>query len=92
MAGVQATRAAFGSAWFDEEGTAPGVKRLSNYRKRWNKTLGCWSDEEQQDDNCHGADAFRQWGQEIENGNTFQGGGQAAASGVFKRRRSGMAV
>lgn len=90
MAGIQATRAAFGSAWFDEEGTAEGVKRLTNYRKRWNKTLGCWSDEEQSDDNCHGSDAFRQWGQEIANGNTFSGGATPSAS-TFKRRGSPMA-
>lgn len=89
-AGIQATRAAFGSAWFDEEGTAQGVKRLSNYRKRWNKTLGCWSDQEQSDDNAHGADAFRQWGQRVASGDTFSAG--TPASKGFKRRGSPMAV
>ncbi len=93
MSGIQETRAAFGSAWFDEEGTAEGIKRLTNYRKRWNKAIGCWSDEEQNDDNCHGADAFRQWGQEAGNGNTFSGGSvSSATSGLSRRRRSGMAV
>lgn len=93
LAGIQETRAAFGAAWFDEEGAAEGIKRLTNYRKRWNKALGCWSDEEQNDDNCHGADAFRQWGQEVGNGNTFSGGSASSAmAGLSRRRRSGMAV
>ncbi|MEN9491844.1 MAG: Burkholderia virus Bcep22 [Pseudomonadota bacterium] len=90
QAGIQATRGAFASAWFDEEGTAPGVKRLSNYRKKWNKLRGCWSDEEQSDDNAHGSDAFRQWGQEVGSGNTFAGGGQV--SRPMRRRGSGMAA
>lgn len=88
-AGIQATRGAFASCWFDEDGTAQGLKRLGNYRKRWNKTLGCWSDDEQSDDNAHGADAFRQFGQEVANGNTFSGG---TVSKAFKRRGSPMAV
>lgn len=88
-AGIQATRGAFGSCWFDEEGTRQGVARLGNYRKRWNKSLGCWSDDDQSDDNAHGADAFRQFGQEVMNGNVFSGGG---ASTGFKRRGSPMAV
>jgi hypothetical protein len=92
QAGIQATRQAFPSAWFDEDGCADGLKRLGNYRKRWNKVLGCWSDQEQQDDNCHGADAFRQWAQEVANGNTFSGGGLPQAGAMFKRRGSPMAV
>lgn len=90
QAGIQATRQAFSSAWFDEEGTSDGVKRLSNYRKRWNRSQGCWSDQEQSDDNCHGSDAFRQWAQEAANGNTFSGGAPSAKT--FKRRGSPMAV
>lgn len=93
LAGIQATRAAFSSSWFDEEGTDKGVKRLSNYRKRWNKTLGCWSDEEQSDDNAHGADAFRQFGQELAAGNKFLlGGNSIAPVRQARRNRSPMAV
>jgi len=88
--GIQQTRQAFPSAWFDEEGCAQGLVRLGNYRKRWNKTLGCWSDEDLSDDNAHGADAFRQWAQEAANGNTFAAG--TATAKTFKRRGSPMAA
>lgn len=89
-AGIQQTREALGSALFDEERTAVGVKRVSNYSKRWNPTLGCWSDQEKQDDNCHGADAIRQWAQEKAAGNRFQNNAASRAS-TFKRRGSPMA-
>jgi hypothetical protein len=89
QAGIEATRSAFASAWFDEEGTKQGVARLGNYRKKWNKTIGAWSDEDVSDDNAHGADAFRQWGQEVASGNVF-GSGTVSAS-TFKRRGSAMA-
>lgn len=90
QSGIQATRAAFASAYFDEEGCKQGLARLANYRKKWNKVIGRWSEEEHDDDNCHGADAFRQWGQSIESGETFRQK-PAGATGL-KRRGSGMAV
>lgn len=90
QAGITATRQAFPSAWFDEEGCSSGLKRVANYRKKWNKVAGCWSDQEQSDDNAHGADAFRQWGQEKANGNNFSS--MRAPSSGFKRRGSPMAV
>jgi hypothetical protein len=71
MAGIQATRSVFNSACFDEQYCAGGIKRLENYKKRWNKAMGCWSDEHMHDDNSHGADAFRQWAQEVDKGNSF---------------------
>ncbi|MFZ6813554.1 hypothetical protein ACO0K3_03735 [Undibacterium sp. Rencai35W] len=71
QAGIQATRGAFSSAWFDETNCAVGLKRLGNYRKKWNKATGSWSDEHVHDENSHGADAFRQWGQEKDRGNVF---------------------
>jgi hypothetical protein len=91
QAGIEATRAALALAWFDEEGTFKGVKRASNYRKRWNTAQGCWSDEEVSDDNAHGADALRQWAQELAAGNQFKNG---MASGVRRNvaRRSGSAM
>lgn len=82
QAGIQATRAAMSSAWFDEEGTREGLKRLGNYRKKWNKSIGAWSDQDVSDENAHGADAFRQWGQEMDSGNAFSNAKQK----VFKRR------
>lgn len=82
IAGIQATRAAMKSAWFDEENCLEGIKRLGNYRKRWNKMIGAWSDDALHDENSHGADAFRQWGQEMDAGNKFAN----SAPKAFKRR------
>lgn len=90
QAGITATRQAFPSAHFDEEGCAVGLKRVGNYRKKWNKATGCWSDQEQSDDSAHGADALRQWGQEKASGNVFSSM-RAPATG-FKRRGSPMSV
>jgi hypothetical protein len=73
MAGIQATRRAFRSSYFCETECVQGLKRLANYRKRWDPVLGRWSDEELSDDNAHGADAFRQFGQEADAGNQFRG-------------------
>lgn len=72
-AGIQATRRAFRSSYFCETECVQGLKRLANYRKRWDPVLGRWSDEELSDDNAHGADAFRQFGQEADAGNQFRG-------------------
>lgn len=90
LSGIQATRKAFPQAVIDEKGCAKGLKRVSNYRKRWNKTLGCWSDQDVSDDNAHGADAFRQWGQVVESGESFTY--TPNVSKQFKRRGSPMAV
>lgn len=95
MAGIQATRNQFASCWFSEEGCEQGIKRLSNYRKQWDKTRGCWKDEPMHDDNSHGSDAFRQFGQVADAGAVFQTAVAAirpAGSGAFKRRGSAMAV
>lgn len=100
-AGIQATRSVFGSFWFDETHCAQGLARLSNYRKRWDKANGRFTDEEQDDDNCHGADALRQLGQEAAAGNTFKHGGVRSTTGGHAGgkkwrtgggRSSGMAV
>lgn len=94
-AGIQATRSALGSCWFSEEGCADGIARLGNYRKTWDKTRGCWRDEPLHDMNSHGADAFRQFGQEFQSGNQFLTAGNVNApnqSKQFRRRRSSMAV
>lgn len=72
-AGIQATRNIFGSCWFDEVDCADGIKRLGGYKKKWSPTLGCFTDEDQQDDNVHGADAFRQFGQMAEQGEFTRG-------------------
>lgn len=71
--GIQAARNVFGSCYFDEQECAVGIKRLSNYKKKWSPSLGCFTDEDQQDDNVHGADAFRQFGQMAETGEFLHG-------------------
>jgi hypothetical protein len=94
-AGIQATRNQFASCWFSEEGCEQGIKRLGNYRKQWDKTRGCWKDDPLHDENSHGSDAFRQFGQVADAGAVFQTAVAAtrpAGSGAFKRRGSAMAV
>jgi hypothetical protein len=93
--GITATRNVFKSAWFCETGCKTGIARLSGYRKEWDQARACWKSTPQHDDNSHGSDAFRQWGQEADSGNMFQVGttvNVGRGSGGFVRRRSGMAV
>lgn len=95
IAGIQSTRNQFSSCLFSEEGCGDGIKRLTNYRKNWDKTRGCWSDEPLHDDNSHGADAFRQFGQVADTGAVFQttvATRAAPGSGAFKRRGGAMSV
>lgn len=73
QSGIQATRAAFRSAWFHGEHCAQGIARLSNYRKKWDKVRGRWMEEPEHNDDSHGADAFRQFGQALEAGERFTG-------------------
>lgn len=61
--GIQQTRDAFTSAWFDQERCKLGIQRLDNYKKRWNATEGRWSTHPAHDINSEGADSFRQYGQ-----------------------------
>ena len=100
MRGIQATRQAFASSWFDETACRDGLARLANYRKRWDKTRGCWSSDPLHDDNSHGSDAFRQFGQVLEAGEQFRqafrvhdnGKVEKVAQRWRKARGSGMAV
>lgn len=71
IAGIQATRRQFSTCWFDESGCQQGIKRLSGYRKRWDRARGCWSDDHEHNDDSHGSDAFRQFGQVADRGDTF---------------------
>lgn len=66
--GIQQTRDAFPSAYFDEEHCKPGLIHLESYRKKWNDRQGCWSDEPQHDIHSEAADAFRQFAQATANG------------------------
>lgn len=66
--GIAMVRKHFPTWYFDEEGCADGLKRLANFKKQWNKTLGAWRPNPADDDNCHGADAIRQFAQALEGG------------------------
>ena len=89
-AGIQATRNVFATCWFDEAGCGEGIKRLANYRKRWDKVRGCWMAEPEHNDDSHGADAFRQFGQLADSGEVFSVAQQRGST--FRRRGSAMAV
>lgn len=89
QAGIQQTRDAFGSAVFDETHAGKGVTRLANYRKRWDKSRGRWHEDPDHNDDSHGADGFRQWGQAKASGISFL---SKPKSGGFKRRGSPMAA
>lgn len=63
--GIQLTRSHFASAWFDEKGCELGIRRLNNYKKKWDSRQGRFNESapEKNDGNSEGADAFRQWAQ-----------------------------
>lgn len=83
--GIQAVRNIFPSCYFDEEGCKEGLKKLGGYRKEWDEKHGVWKGTPRHDENSHGADAFRQFGQEADAGNQFREGyGRSSSS-----RRSG---
>jgi len=68
-AGIQVTRKHFPTAWFDESCKA-GIKRLDNYRKKYNARDARWIDEPNKaNGSSEAADAFRQWAQAKEAGN-----------------------
>lgn len=61
--GIQATRNAFASCWFDETECKDGISHLENYRKVWSNTLGRFTDLPRHDIHSEAADAFRQFAQ-----------------------------
>lgn len=62
--GIQITKKHFPSAYFDSVGCKVGIKRLDNYRKRYNKTDNRWIDEPNKSNGCsEAADSFRQFAQ-----------------------------
>lgn len=93
--GIQQTRIALASCWFDETECDEGLKDLSMYRKEWDETRGVWKDRPFHGPESNAADAFRQFGQALANGEVFTsalskrpGNGRG-----FVRRRGGpMAV
>lgn len=61
--GIAAVRDIFPACWFDEEGCKEGIAHLELYRKKWNSTLGCFTDQPLKDEHTEAADAFRQFAQ-----------------------------
>jgi len=61
--GIQMTRNAFSSSWFDETECKQGLKHLDTYRKEWDAQRGVWKDEPRHDKASNGADSFRGFGQ-----------------------------
>lgn len=61
--GIQATRDALTSVWFDETACKNGIMHLDRYRKRWNRTTDRYMDTPLHDEHSEGADAFRQFAQ-----------------------------
>lgn len=62
--GINATRAKFPGYCFDEAGTKEGLKHITHYKKKWNRSTATWSDEPVKGDgNSEAADALRQHAQ-----------------------------
>lgn len=54
------------NCFFDEEKCALILKRLDNYRRRWDKINAMWLNDAQHDEASHGADAFRTFAMSID--------------------------
>ncbi|MFM0101987.1 terminase [Paraburkholderia rhynchosiae] len=61
--GINQTRMAMTSAYFDAEGCKEGLDHLEKYSKEWDSRAGCWKDSPKHDVHSNAADALRQWGQ-----------------------------
>lgn len=61
--GIQATRNAFSSYWFDEVNCKEGLAHIEMYRKQWNERTASWSDHPLKDIHTEAADALRQHAQ-----------------------------
>jgi len=61
--GIQITRDAFSTCWFDEVECKEGIIHLDGYCKRWNKTANRFTDEPVKNIHTEGADSFRQFAQ-----------------------------
>ena len=61
--GINTARTKIAESYFHEINCAEGIECLDNYRKKWNETIGNWSEEPVHDKFSHGADAYRQFAQ-----------------------------
>ena len=71
LAGIQATRQALASCWFDETECSEGLRDLTLYRKEWDERRGTWKDQPFHGPESDAADAFRQFGQVLQAGGQF---------------------
>ena len=68
---INATRLRLDTVQYDEEGCAGLIAAMESYRKKWDESRKCYSNEPVYDWSSNYADARRQWGQ----GYTGQGTG-----------------
>lgn len=59
LAGINLVRMKFSKMWFDKTKCKEGIEDLSNYKKKWNQTIGGYTSEEVHDDASHAASAMR---------------------------------
>ncbi len=71
---INATRARFSTAYFDEVGCSGLLDALGSYHKKWDEARKCFQNEPNHDWSSNYCDAFRQWA---------QGFTETGASGVF---------
>ena len=69
MTGIYAVRKHLKAAWFDIDGTAQGIERISNYKKKFSQSEKRYLDQPDKSNGCsEAADALRQWAQAKEIG------------------------
>jgi hypothetical protein len=73
---------------FDKGNCEQGIRRLDNYKKTWNGTLGCWRDEPAHDDASHGADALETGARGFEPPRTTPGRRGDGDTRTKRKRRS----
>lgn len=61
--GINQTRMALSSSYFDAELCKEGLDHLEKYSKEWDKNGGCWKNYPKHDAHSNAADAIRQFGQ-----------------------------
>lgn len=59
IAGIRKARSILGRCFFDEVNCSEGIRRLENYKKKYNRSKQAYEDSPFHDENSHGADAFR---------------------------------
>lgn len=78
ITGIYAVRKHLKAAWFDIDGTAQGIERITNYKKKYSQSEKRYLDQPDKSNGCsEGADALRQWAQAKEIGllDTYGSGG-----------------